>query len=162
MRSVLRVLPPLSVTSGTKRLYWINCLLSKNKTYSNLLFKYNFDEQMIWRKVLLQFYVLLLTQELKHATSPTLTKILSTIFTMYFADRLIHYIFSSYVIFPIELLRTVCSKTDKRLQEYHFWQKTEFSIYSLLIWLYTIIKITVAHNGLVRLWTGLHPSTARI
>lgn len=56
----------------------------------------------------------------------------------------------------------ICTKTDKRLHEDYFWQKAEFNIYSSLIWLYSITKITVAHNVLVRLWTGLRPSTARI
>lgn len=52
-------------------------------------------------EVLLQFYIhaLLLTQELKHAKFPILTKILNTFFTMCYAARRIHYIFLSYVFF---------------------------------------------------------------
>lgn len=69
------------------------------------------------------------------------------------------------MIFPVTCLGQHAQKTDKSLHECYFWQKTftsDFNIYPSLIWLYSITKITVAHNVLVRLWTGLHPSTPRI
>lgn len=59
------------------------------------------------------------SQELKHGKLPILTKVFNTLFIMHYAARIIHYIFLSRDLSG-DLLRTACTKTDKRLHEYYF------------------------------------------